>query len=629
MTTEPREGAPRAPTGMLAKLKWMVGLRLLLASVLLGSAVALDLHDRLPFPTAPLYGLLAVTFGLSLAYAVALRSQRWLLGQGVAQLTLDLALVSLLVHFTGGLDSVFPFMYIFVVFAAAAVIERPGGLVAGVLSGLLYATLVAAEWTQVIRPVDFAGGLALHRSAGYAAYQVVIHAVAFLAVAVLSSHLAYRLRQTGQELERRGLDLRNLQTLHQAIVSNISSGLMTLDLEGRVVSFNEAAERITGYTFAALRDRSWQESPFAGCPPMAEFFANPAVPPTNAVAEIGLQRGDGRVIPVGFSCSPLRQADGTAAGLVAIFQDLTERKRVEEQLRRADRLAALGQLAANIAHEVRNPLAAISGAVELLRDDLTPTGSNRRLLDMLLGEAHRLKFITGQFLDFAKPQSLLFRPCAVRSLVEETLRLLEQSGEWHKRTRWTVRDEAPDTLVLADADQFRQVVWNLCLNAVQAMPDGGTLTVAIRSSTPDARVVATAPRASAGPPAPPADRAGVPRLAGEPASREWVEIAFQDTGKGMTPAELQRVFDPFFTTRPSGTGLGLAIARKILDSMGGHIGVESSIGVGTTFRVWLRRALRSVDDRPHNPRPRDRRVDSDQTTDPGTTDRAGSGVRSQ
>jgi signal transduction histidine kinase len=248
---------------------------------------------------------------------------------------------------------------------------------------------------------------------------------------------------------------------------------------------------------------------------------------------------------------------------------------------------------------------------------------------MLLGEAHRLKFITGQFLDFAKPQSLLFRPCAVRSLVEETLRLLEQSGEWHKRTRWTVRDEAPDTLVLADADQFRQVVWNLCLNAVQAMPDGGTLTVAIRSSTPDARVVATAPRASAGPPAPPADRAGVPRLAGEPASREWVEIAFQDTGKGMTPAELQRVFDPFFTTRPSGTGLGLAIARKILDSMGGHIGVESSIGVGTTFRVWLRRALRSVDDRPHNPRPRDRRVDSDQTTDPGTTDRAGSGVRSQ
>ena len=576
-----RDSAPRASTGMLGKLKWMVGLRLLLASALLGSAVVLDLHERLPFPTSPLYGLLAVTFGLSLAYAIALRSQRWLSAQGLTQLTLDLVLVSLLVHFSGGLDSVFPFMYIFVIFSAAATTERRGGLVVGILSGLLYAMLVLAEWTQVIRPVEFAGGLAPHRSVGYAAYQVVIHAVAFLAVAVLSSRLSYRLRQTGQELERRGLDLRNLQTLHQAIVSNISSGLMTLDLEGRVVSFNEAAERITGFTFVSLRDRSWQESPFAGCPPMAEFFADPSAPLTNTVAEINLQRRDGRVIPVGFSCSPLRQADGAAAGLVAIFQDLTERKRVEEQLRRADRLAALGQLAANIAHEVRNPLAAISGAVELLRDDLAPTGSNRQLLDMLLGEAHRLKFITGQFLDFAKPQSLLFRPCAVRPLAEETLRLLERSGEWHRNTSWSVAEQTPDTLVLADADQFRQVVWNLCLNAMQAMPGGGTLTVTIRSATPDSEVIAASPRPSGQPPVP---------ISGDPPSDEWVEITFQDTGKGIAPEELQRVFDPFFTTRPSGTGLGLAIARKILDSMGGYIGVESAIGTGTTFRVWLRRA---------------------------------------
>ena len=576
-----RDSAPRASTGMLGKLKWMVGLRLLLASALLGSAVVLDLHERLPFPTSPLYGLLAVTFGLSLAYAIALRSQRWLSAQGLTQLTLDLVLVSLLVHFSGGLDSVFPFMYIFVIFSAAATTERRGGLVVGILSGLLYAMLVLAEWTQVIRPVEFAGGLAPHRSVGYAAYQVVIHAVAFLAVAVLSSHLSYRLRQTGQELERRGLDLRNLQTLHQAIVSNISSGLMTLDLEGRVVSFNEAAERITGFTFVSLRDRSWQESPFAGCPPMAEFFADPSASLTNTVAEFNLQRRDGRVIPVGFSCSPLRQADGAAAGLVAIFQDLTERKRVEEQLRRADRLAALGQLAANIAHEVRNPLAAISGAVELLRDDLSPTGSNRQLLDMLLGEAHRLKFITGQFLDFAKPQSLLFRPCAVRPLAEETLRLLERSGEWHRNTSWSVAEQTPDTLVLADADQFRQVVWNLCLNAMQAMPGGGTLTVTIRSATPDSEVIAASPRPSGQPPVP---------IAGDPPSDEWVEITFQDTGKGIAPEELQRVFDPFFTTRPSGTGLGLAIARKILDSMGGYIGVESAIGTGTTFRVWLRRA---------------------------------------
>jgi two-component system sensor histidine kinase PilS (NtrC family) len=548
------------------KVKWLVSLRVLLASALLGSAAVLDLHERLPFPTAPLYGLLAVTFGLSLVYAVALHRGGWLRTQVSVQLGFDLILVSLLVHFTGGLDSVFPFLYIFVIFAAANVLEHRGGLIVGALSVALYVTLILAEWTQAIQPVDFAGGLAPLRSTGYAVYQVVIHTVAFLAVAILSSQLSYRLRQTGQELERRGLDLRNLQTLHQSIVSNISSGLMTVDLEGRIVSFNEAAERITGYAFPLLRDRSWREGPFAGSLAIAEFFAHSAAPAGNTITEIALQRHDGRTIPVGLSCSPLRQADGTTVGLVVIFQDLTERKRVEEQLRRADRLAALGQLAANIAHEVRNPLAAISGAVEVLREDLPATGSNRQLLELLLGEAHRLKLITGQFLDFAKPQSLLFRPCAVRPLIEETLRLLERSGERHRNTTWNVIEHVPDSHVLADADQFRQVVWNLCLNAIQAMPGGGVLTISVSGGSP------------------PRDQANVSSRAGE-----WVEITFQDTGKGITSEELQRIFDPFFTTRPSGTGLGLAIARKILESMGGYIGVESSVGSGTSFRVWLRR----------------------------------------
>ena len=420
-------------------------------------------------------------------------------------------------------------------------------------------------------------------------YQVLSHTVAFLAVAILSSHLADRLRQAGQELERRGLDLRNLQTLHRAIVANISSGLMTLDLAGRVVSFNEAAERITGYAFADLRDRPWQETPFASCAPLAEFIANPGAPLVNPLTEISLTRRDGRLIPVGVSCSPLRRADGGAAGLVAIFQDLTERKRVEEQLRRADRLAALGQLAANIAHEVRNPLAAISGAVEVLREDLALVGPNRELLEIVLGEAHRLKLITGQFLDFAKPKSLLFRPCAVRPLVQETLRLLDRSGERHPNTTWDVAEAVPDVHVLADADQFRQVVWNLCLNAIQAMPHGGRLMVTVRLSPSGSPQPEPSPPQSADAFVPEAAAPGTPQPADGPKA-EWVEIAFQDTGRGIPQEQMQRIFDPFFTTRPSGTGLGLAIAKKILESMGGQVAAESRVGSGTTFRIWLRQA---------------------------------------
>jgi len=274
---------------------------------------------------------------------------------------------------------------------------------------------------------------------------------------------------------------------------------------------------------------------------------------------------------------------------VAIFQDLTERKRVEEQLRRADRLAALGQLAANIAHEVRNPLAAISGAVEVLREDLALVGPNRELLEIVLGEAHRLKLITGQFLDFAKPKSLLFRPCAVRPLVQETLRLLDRSGERHPNTTWDVAEAVPDVHVLADADQFRQVVWNLCLNAIQAMPHGGRLMVTVRLSPSGSPQPEPSPPQSADAFVPEIAAPGTPQPADGPKA-EWVEIAFQDTGRGIPQEQMQRIFDPFFTTRPSGTGLGLAIAKKILESMGGQVAAESRVGSGTTFRIWLRQA---------------------------------------
>ncbi len=581
---------PQTPDGLhttssvpslMHKLKWLVGGRLLLASILLGSAGIPDLHQRLPFDITPLYGLLGLTFALSLIYAVALRSERYLAFQGRVQIGLDLGLVSLLVHYTGGIDSVLAFMYIFVILGASNLLERRGSLIVALLSSSLYGMLVIGEWTQAIRPVAFAAGPP-SRSVGYAVYQVLIHTVAFLAVAILSSHLAYRLRQAGQELEQRGLDLRSLQTLHQVILANISSGLLTLDLDGRVVSFNQAAERITGYTLAALQDHHWRETPFAPCSSLPQFFADPDGRLEEPTTEIPFQRQDGRTIPLGIACSPLRAADGQTLGLAAIFQDLTERKRVEEQLRRSDRLAALGQLAANIAHEVRNPLAAISGAVEVLREDLAILGANRELLDILLNEAGRLKLITGQFLDFAKPQPLLFRPVPVRPLLDETLRLLERSHERHPDTILGVIEESPNLAVLADGDQLRQVVWNLCLNAIQSMPGGGSLTILLRPAA-----------ASASPPLQPAlpgVGGGDPAAAVGPARGEWVELAFRDTGRGIPSQNLGQIFDPFFTTRPSGTGLGLAIAKKILESMGGQIRVESHPGGGTTFYVRLQRA---------------------------------------
>jgi two-component system sensor histidine kinase PilS (NtrC family) len=384
---------------------------------------------------------------------------------------------------------------------------------------------------------------------------VFINIVAFFAVAILSSHLAERLREAGQRLQERTLDLRNLQTLHRDIIANIPSGVMTLDLNGRIISFNEAAQRITGCPVEAVCDRPWTESPFAVYPAVGAFFADPeAATPQHAFDNI--RRQDGRLIPVGIGLSPLRDEAGSILGLVVIFQDLTERMRMEEHLRQTDRLAAVGQVAAGIAHEIRNPLAAISGCVQLLQDEGAATARHRRLLEIVLRETERLKLITGQFLDFARPKQVAPQPCPLGPILEEVVALLRQSHEQASAATITLEGlTGRNVAVLAEPDLLKQIYWNICLNALEAMPGGGRLDI----------------------------RASRRR----DAEASWGVVEFTDSGGGIPPDALARLFDPFFTTKQGGTGLGLSIARKITENLGGTITVDNRPGEGATFRVAI------------------------------------------
>lgn len=538
------------------QVRWLIGLRLLVALLFLGSAAVLAARGNPPFASAPLFVLVGCTCLLSLLYLVWLSRSRQTRTLCSVQIWIDSVLVTALVHFTGGIDSLFAFVYIFPILAAAIFLSRRSSLLVAGASSTLYGALITAQiygLPGLSRFTTAAGGA---HDSGYALFQTYINSVAFFLIALLGSQLPERLKQAGREVEEHRAGLRDLQTLHQDIVENIPSGIITLDLQGRIVSWNRNALRIIGLTLEEIRDKSWRDTPFREVQQLETLFSAPSPSFTGFSREIEIARHDGQSVLIGISIAPLRAAHGELVGLVGIFQDLTERKRIEAKLRQADRLAAVGRLAAGLAHEVRNPLAAISGSIQLMKEE----GEVRpQLLDIILREADRLKLTTGQFLDFAKPPSVGEKRCNLVKVLEEIALFLEKSCESAMPVSVSLHREAEELMVAADPDQLKQVFWNLGLNAIQAMPSGGRLTLAVRRHEPED-------------------------------GSAWAVVEFTDTGGGIPPEEVDRIFDPFYTTKADGTGLGLAISRRIVEHLGGWIEVVSKEGQGTTFNVFIKRA---------------------------------------
>ena len=539
------------------RIKWLIGLRLLIALLFLGSAAILTIRQHTPFNLTRLFVLGACTCFLSLLYPLLLSR----LGQARIlcglQLWVDSLLVTALVHFTGGIDSLLAFVYLFPILAAAILLSRRSSLLLAGWSSLLYGVLINVQLHGLMERAQFLLMAATPHDQAYTIFQAFVNTVAFFLVALLGSHLAERLKEAGRELEEQRTDLSNLRSFHEDIIANIPSGIMTLDLKGRIVSFNQSAQKIIGLTAEQIRGHHWQETPFREIKRLEEFFSTPTPPFDGLSEELQIRRHDGRSVLIGINFTPLKASGGELLGLVSIFQDLTERKQIEARLRRADRLAAVGQLAAGLAHEIRNPLAAISGSIQLMKED--GPGAPSQLLDIVLGETERLKLVTGQFLDFTRPTLGPERACDLVGLVEDAVSFLKSSCNSGSTITISVQREAEQVMVAADPDQLKQVFWNLGLNAIQAMPEGGQLTLAVRRHSSK-------------------NGAG------------WAAVEFSDTGRGIPPAEIDRIFDPFYTTRPGGTGLGLAIARKIIDSLGGKIEVVSRPGDGTTFKVFLKQA---------------------------------------
>ena len=486
-----------------------------------------------------LYALVLAGFLLAVAYgALAAWSQPKRLP--LFELAGDALLLAGFVYVAGGARSIFSFLYLVWIVYAALRLGPRGAVAASACAVVAYTTVVwgpAAEWIPPFEP-------GARPSAEEAMPALLGHALAFLAVGLLSRRLAHQI-QTGKK------ELHELAEIHRRIVDGVSSGLLTVSRQGLVTSFNREAEQITGFHVGEVLGVSLSRL----FPALASAGA---LPPLERM-QVQFRARDGRALHLGMSVSVLRDLAGDPDGAIVIFQDLTHVVEMEEQLRRSERLSAVGQLAAGLAHEIRNPLASLSGAIELLATDQPPDdGSSKTLREIVQRETARLNRLVSDFLTYARPGIGRAEPVPLRALFEELRELLARDGA----NGVDVRIDVPEELqALGNPDQLRQVFWNLLLNAAQSEPADAAVQVRAVQVPAQTRV--------------------------DSQTRAEIEISVEDRGCGIPPDAVERIFEPFFTTRPKGTGLGLATVHRVVEAHGGRIAVSSERGKGTTVRVFL------------------------------------------
>ncbi len=441
---------------------------------------------------------------------------------------------------------------------------RRGGFLVAACSWLSYATMILLIERGILRsyPVGAQdGGPGTVRIL----YSLVAHLVSFFAVAYLASSLTENLRRTGRELEMRRDDLAQLRDYNDKIIESMNSGLLTTDGDGKVIFANRGAAEIVGRPIADLLGRGIRDI-LSQEPDFLDRVRAGLLNEKRFRSELDYEDGIGRRLFLGFTVSILRERSGDPLGLIFIFQDLTEIRALEDEVALKKRMAALGEMAAGVAHELRNPLASISGSVQVLKRDLKPQGEAAELMDIVIKESRRLDQIIRDFLLFAKPGRFHPEDADLVALLQETLSLLENSEERRPHHRVISGFRGRPIRCDCDVNRMKQVFWNLAKNALKAMPEGGTLTVGARNLGDD-----------------------------------QVTITFTDTGIGMSEEDVATNFQPFHGSFASGTGLGLAIVYRIVEEHGGRIRVKSRRGAGTEIAVHLpRRAV--VAERREEPR---------------------------
>lgn len=549
------ESLPRKE--ILKKLQYLMFIRVLFLTFFLGLTIVFQFWGIRSFFVPSLiliYLLCGITFFLTIIYAFLFSRVQHLEVFCHAQIGVDVLTTTALIYVTGGISSAFSFIYFLPIIAAAILLYRRGAFLTASLSSILYGTFIDFEYFGYIQPIYSPLTGPLKFGGSYVLYILAINITAFYLVAYLSSYLSEKEKTTGRELIQKEIDYDDLATLNTNIVQSMYSGLITTDLNFKIIFLNKAGEKILAVPMNKILGHSIEEY-F----PTLQLSKNASLDSNGLTSrgEHSYTRPTGEQVYLGFSISPLCNARGNEIGKIIIFQDLTIMKHLEESIRRSERLAAVGQLAAGIAHEIRTPLTAITGSVEMLTHTSNLADDEQRLMEIVLRESDRLNSLITNFLCFARPDRIRPEPMDLREVIEEVLELVQRMPEFPDNIQIAKHLKA-DGKIFADIQQIKQVLWNLYVNALQAMPDGGRLVTTVRQTRSLERI-------------------------------EGVAIEVKDTGIGIDSQNLQRIFDPFFTTRDTGIGLGLSVVHRIVENHGGNITVQSQKGMGTTFTIILPR----------------------------------------
>jgi len=535
--------------------RWVVFSRLAVVTYFLGVTVYIHFRPIGRLPEEYLwvsYSLISIVYVFSALCLIEPKTARRRRLSIIGQSVFDVAFVTGIVFLTGGIDSVYSVLYSLVIIYSTLFLGRRGGLSIAALCSLSYVLVVNPDFSGVFEFLYDEGIVSRGElTRGYILTRLTTHVASFFIMALLASFVVEQERRTQRLLAEKATAFDRLDLLHRSIIESIDTGILTVTLEGHIRSFNRAAEEISGFTCGEVFNRSIEEI-FPGVSAVVSRGGPDERGRQRRRFEIVIRRKSGESVILGISGSPLYE-QGVQIGSILIFQDLTSFKAMEREGEKNKQLAFIGQMAAGLAHELRTPLQSISGSIQILRRDLKLEPTDERLMQIILRGKDQMESLVRNFLLMARANRGSRSETDIGRLVEDVIESLTVSAEWSPKVELH-KELGQGLRVMGDPAEIRQVLWNLMINAIQAMPEGGTLTVTAVTD-------------------------------GNNGESRAVRVEIGDTGSGIAPDRLERIWEPFYTTKERGCGLGLAIVRRIVESHGGTVEVQSEVSRGTRFVV--------------------------------------------